>query len=104
MRPQLLDRLILPLAIPVAIAVTIAFILIGMSRILLAMPKDLAPPVALTVALVVLLASAYLATHPVSRETLRVFIAIPVLFLAVGGVLGQMRWNDKQNEHGAEAA
>lgn len=102
MRPQLLDRLILPVLIPLGILAVIAFILITMSRILLAVGTEAATPVALTIALAILLTAVYLAGNTPSRGTLRALVGIPVVLLAIGGVWGQMEWNDKKGAHGEE--
>jgi hypothetical protein len=57
------DRLLLPLAIPVGALIVIAIVLFVMSRILLAVPHLVATPIALLVALAILLLATYSATR-----------------------------------------
>src|SRR5438105_3033067 len=49
------DRLIVPLLLPVGVALLIAFIILLMSQILLVVPEAIATPIALGVALLVLI-------------------------------------------------
>jgi hypothetical protein len=58
-----MNRVIMPLLIPLS-ALAAAFVVVWIiSRVLLAAGKDLAPPIALGVALAVLLASSFVASR-----------------------------------------
>jgi plastocyanin len=74
------DRLILPIAIPVGSLIVIGIVLFIMSRVLLGVPHALATPIALLVAVAILLLFTYLATGAdISRG--QIFGGIAVLTL-----------------------
>lgn len=100
MKPQLLDRLLLPILIPVGILALIAVMLYSMSRILLAMPGDAATPVAMSVATFILLLSAYMATQPVTRRQVIGIASMLGALLIAGGVWGEMEYDGKAEGHG----
>jgi hypothetical protein len=66
-----MNRGLLALAIPVGILVFIFVVLFVFSRIMLAVPKSIAPLVALFTALAILGVSAYLASRPSSTPVAR---------------------------------
>jgi hypothetical protein len=62
-----MNRTVLPLLIPVSALIVGAIIVFTISRILLAFSKEVAPPIALGLALFVLLGAAFVSTR-VSSE------------------------------------
>jgi len=62
-----MNRVILPVLIPVSALIVGAIIVFTISRILLAFTKEAAPPVALALAVIVLLGAAFMSTR-VSSE------------------------------------
>lgn len=83
------DRLFLPLAIPIGAAVVIAAIIFLLSRILLAVPKAVAPPIALFIALGILLTAAFFASRPrITRGQVYAVLGIPGLVLLIAGIIG----------------
>lgn len=99
MRPEIRDRLILPILIPLGILVLVVVVLFSMSRILLAASSDAAPAIAIGIALAVLLGGTFFATQPVSRGQGVSMIAVPLVLLIAGGVWGQIEYSDKEGEH-----
>lgn len=84
------DRLVMPLAIPMGAIVFIALVIFLLSRILLAVPKSVAPPIALAIALGILLTGAYFGTRPspIPRWQIYAALGIPALALVVAGIIG----------------
>ena len=62
-----MNRTVLPLLIPLSALIVGAIIVFAISRILLASSKEIAPPIALGLALIVLLGAAFISTR-VERE------------------------------------
>ncbi len=98
MKPQLLDRLILPVMIPMGILVFIVVVLYCLSRILLALPEDAAPTVAIGVAIFIVLAASYVATQPISRPAVVLLVAVPSVLLVGGGVWGEIEYDGAEGE------
>ena len=100
MRPEIRDRLILPLVIPLGILLVIAIVLLGLSRIFLASPHDVAPWVALSIATAVLFGGTLFATVRISESGTWWLIGVPVLALLAGGVWGQSEYSSASEDHG----
>lgn len=76
------DRLLLPLGIPIGALVTIGVLVFLLSRVLLAVPREIATPIALIVALTILFGCAYLATRSVvDRGMILGAVAVGLLLL-----------------------
>jgi hypothetical protein len=58
-----MDRYVMPLAIPLAALLTGAVIVFAISRVLLSFSKEATPPVALAIAMVILIGSSLLAAR-----------------------------------------
>ncbi len=58
-----MDRYVMPLAIPLAALITGAVIVFAISRVLLSFDKETTPPVALAIAMVILIGSSLLAAR-----------------------------------------
>lgn len=58
------DRLILPILMPVGVVGATALLIVGIGTLLLAVGEPLAVPVAITLALGILLVGAFLASRP----------------------------------------
>jgi plastocyanin len=99
------DRLIWPLLLPVGVALIIGLIILLMSQILLVVPEAIATPVALGVALLVLIVCAVIANTPrIPRGLIYTAIAVPLLVLVLaGGASGAYRYNRAQEEAAAQA-
>jgi plastocyanin len=79
-------RVPLPVLIPIAAVVAIALITIGFSRVLLAVPKEIATVVALVTAANVLGAFAVIALRPRLSQATLVELALVVLYPVIIGV------------------
>lgn len=77
------DRLLLPVGIPVGSLVVIGVVVFLMSRLLLGVPHELATPIALVVALIILLGFAYVGTQAhVSRGQVLGFVGAGLIVTA----------------------
>lgn len=84
-------RVPLPIVIPVGALTLIAAITIGMSRILLSVPKEISVVIALAVAANVLIASAFIAMRPEAARSSWAELAIVALYpLIIGIVIAQL--------------
>jgi plastocyanin len=82
-------RLVDPLGFPVAGFVTAAFVAITLSRVLLAVSLDVAPWIALAVALLILLGCFWIASRPGVRSSALIGLAaVGGLFLVGAGIAG----------------
>lgn len=91
--PELRIRLPLPLLIPVGALLLIAIMTIGLSRILLNIPKDAAVIIALAVALDVLAAAAYVTARPrMARGAMAELLMVVLFPVIVGIVLTQINF------------
>jgi plastocyanin len=99
------DRFVMPLVIPVGVALTIAAIIFLTSQILLVVNEALATPIALGIALFVLIACSVVATSPkISKRAIYSLISVPLAVLVVaGGTSGIIRANRAQQEAAALA-
>jgi plastocyanin len=100
------ERFLIPLAIPIGAGIVIAAIILSVSQILLAVPEDVATPIALCIALIILLGCAYFATaRRLSRGIITLGVAIPAIVLFGAGIgAGIYRQENPTTEHkGAEA-
>lgn len=78
---------VIPLAIPVIAAVVIFSILWSVSRILLAMPGDGATPIAILIAIGVLLLCAFVASAPrISKGTVYAVVGVPLIAIYIAGI------------------
>ena len=84
-------RVPLPVVIPIGALVLIAAITIGMSRILLSVPKEVSVVIALAVAANVLMACAFIALRPEAARSSWAELAIVALYpLIIGIVIAQL--------------
>ncbi|MBW3595259.1 MAG: cupredoxin domain-containing protein [Actinobacteria bacterium] len=102
-------RVPLPFAIPIAALVVIAAVTIGMSRILLSVPKEAAVIIAIAVAMNVLIAAAVIANRPETAKSSWVELLIVFTYpILIGFVLAQMNLGGDTHaaaeESGAHAA
>ena len=102
MRPEVRDRLILPLVIPLGILLVTAIVLLSMSRIFLAAPHDVAPWIALGIASAVLFGGALFATVRISECGTWWLIGVPVVALLAGGVWGQSEYSSAGEDPGED--
>lgn len=84
MTPETRDRLVLPVLIPVASMAAIGLVVYALSRILLAVPKESATPIAIAAALNLLVGCALVASLPRLRSSTLVAVMV-VLGLGVAG-------------------
>lgn len=101
-------RVPLPIVIPIGAIAVIALIAVGMSRILLSVPKEVAVIVAVAIAANVLIAASFIALRPESARLSWPELAIVALYpLIIGLVLAQMGLGTGhaagEGEHGGEA-
>src|SRR5579883_362782 len=106
-RRSFADRFLIPIAIPVGAALLIGAVMLAVSQILLAVPSDVSTPIALFIALFVLLACAFLASKPdVKRPTIYAAVAVPFLVLFSAGIASGIycQTNGEKSESGVEAS
>jgi len=81
-----IDRFVVPLVLPVGVALTIALVILMTSQILLAVPEAAATPIALGIALFVLVGCSIVATTPkLSKGVIYTLVGVPVVVLLIGG-------------------
>lgn len=101
------ERFLIPLAIPIGAGIVIAAIILSVSQILLAVPEDVATPIALCIALIILLGCAYFATaRSVSRGIITLGVAVPAIVLfgaGIGAGIYRQANPKTENKGGAEA-
>lgn len=101
------DKFVIPLAIPIGAGIVIAAIILAVSQILLAVPEDASTPIALLIALLILLGCAYFATaRKLSRGVVTLGVAVPAIILFGTGIgAGIYRQANPTTEHkgGVEA-
>jgi plastocyanin len=85
MNTELRDRVVLPLAIPLGALALIGVFVFSFSRILLVVPRQLAPAVALAAALDILVVCAIVANRPASAMTYRLAAAMALASVLAGG-------------------
>src|SRR5207302_10647805 len=103
------EKFLIPLAIPIGCFVAAAIVIFCISQILLAVPGKASTPIALLIAIGILLLCAYLATTPrLTRQTLFSIVgtsfALVVVFGIVGGVYRLENPEKPGGEAGAKAA
>ncbi|HJR45451.1 MAG TPA: cupredoxin domain-containing protein [Actinomycetota bacterium] len=97
-------RVPLPIVIPIGALLLIAAITIGMSRILLSVPKEISVVIALAVAANVLIACAFIALRPESARSSWAELAIVALYpLIIGVVIAQMGLGSGHTAEGTSA-
>jgi plastocyanin len=80
-------KFVIPLAIPVIAALVIFSVLWSVSRVLLAMPGDGATPIAILLAIGVLLLCAFVATAPrISKGAVYAVIGVPLIGIYIAGI------------------
>ena len=104
---ELYHRIIDPLRVPIAAAIIVAFVVVGLSRLLLAVDKVGSVVVFSVAATVFFLLAVLLATRPsVSKNVMTAVVvvgAIVVLAIAIGGVIaGERDFEHHGDEHGGE--
>mgnify|MGYP002400715317 CR=1 FL=1 len=101
------EKFLIPLAIPVGAGLVIFCIILAVSQILLAVPEDVATPIALLIALVILLGCAYFATaRSLSRGMITLGVAVPAVVLfgaGIGAGIYRQANPTTENKGGAEA-
>ncbi len=84
-------RVPLPIVIPIGALLVIALIAVGMSRILLSVPKEVSVVIALAIAANILIASAFIASRPDAARLSWHELAIVALYpLIIGLVIAQL--------------
>ncbi|HUP69621.1 MAG TPA: cupredoxin domain-containing protein [Acidimicrobiales bacterium] len=95
-------RLLVPVGLPIATFLLAAFIAISMSRVLLAINKDLAAAVAVVVGLSVLSACAWMAARPRLKPSALVSVgALAAVSLLGAGIAGAVSGERHFEPHGA---
>jgi plastocyanin len=99
------DRWFVPFFLPVGVFFIVAAIILLISQILLIVPEQLQAPVALALAVLILVAGSAVANSPkVSRGKVIFLIGLPTVILVVAGVTaGGYRFHAAQVEAQAEA-
>src|SRR5579875_2359485 len=99
------DRLIVPLLLPIGVGAAIALIITMMSQILLVVPESVATPVALFIALLILVVAAMMSGEPrLPRGLTYSVVGLPLLALVVAGTwAGVVRYNQAQAAAAAAA-
>jgi plastocyanin len=100
------DRWFVPFFLPVGVFLIIAAIILLVSQILLIVPEQFATPIALGIAILILVAGSSVANSPkLSRGRVITLIGIPTVILVVAGVTaGGYRFHTAQLEASAAAA
>lgn len=99
------DRFVAPLGMPVVAFVTAAVIAISVSRILLAINEKVAPVIALSVAVLVLFACAWVASRPrVTSSALVALLAIAGVSVIGAGIAGATQGERRFEEKAPVAA
>ena len=101
-----LDKFAYPLLVPAAAGLLLFGIILAVSQILLAVGGTNATPIALLVAVIVLLGCSVLASAPrVTRSQMALSIAVPAVVLAAAGIGARAyRVNNKESKGGTQAA
>jgi len=82
------DRFLIPIGIPIAVLIGVGFFIVNLSRVLLAVNKDLSVVVAIVVAVLILAGSAFAANAKrISRSTLVSLLVILALAIGTSGAL-----------------
>src|SRR5438093_3717917 len=81
------DRILIPIGIPVAVLVGTGFVIVNLSRVLLAVNKDLSVVIAIAVATAILLGAAF-AASPKRRRRSRAPLGLLVVFALPVGTAG----------------
>ncbi|HVM11607.1 MAG TPA: cupredoxin domain-containing protein [Actinomycetota bacterium] len=92
------DRLLLPALLPILAILIIAILVIAMSRVLLAVPHEMATPIALGLALNVLTGAALIASWPSLRGKAVVAMLVVVGLVVVGGGVTAMAVSGELHE------
>lgn len=99
------DRLVLPLAIPVGVLAFALLIIYGLSRIYLTLPGNWATPLAAGIALGVLGAAWYFATHPaIPRAQIAAFFVVVLAVFAGAATAAAVRDSQNAGKKTTEAA
>ncbi len=99
------DRLLVPILLPIGVGCAIALIIFCISQILLVVPESVATPIALFIALFILVSAAFISGAPRNLPRVAIYgsITLPLLALVVAGAwAGIVRYN--QNTAAAAAA
>jgi plastocyanin len=86
------DRILIPIGIPIAVLVGIGFVIINVSRVLLAVNKDLSVVVAIAVATLILLGAAFAASAKRPRRS-KAGLGLLVVFALAIGIAGPVAAN-----------
>jgi plastocyanin len=103
-----LEKFILPLVVPAVAGLALFAVILAVSQILLAVGGDTATPIALLIALIVLLGcSAIASAKRVTRGQIMASVAVPALVLGVAGIGARayrVNHHEKKSEAGTQAA
>lgn len=89
------DRLIAPLEVPLMAVLGIAVVVLGVSRVLLAVSKTGSVIVAAVVAAVIFLLANFMARAKLSRSAITGIVAVIVVAVLAGGILGAAKGERK---------
>lgn len=100
---SLRDRIMAPLEVPVLALIVIAFVMIAVSRVLLAVSADAATAIALAVSTAILVVGALIAARPrIGSSVLSGILALGAVVLIVAGVAGGIAGERDFEHHGTE--
>jgi plastocyanin len=97
------DRILLPLVIPIAVLIGAGFFVVNLSRVLLAVNKNLSVVVAIAAAGIILIAATWAATRKrIARSTLVMLMAMLALVVGTGGAIAAKHGERAPEKVGAE--
>jgi len=98
------ERFLIPIVIPTAVLVGAGFFIVNLSRVLLAVNKDLSVVIAIAVAIVILAGAAWAATRPrIARSTLVALLVLLALAVGTSGAIAAKVGERKIEKHEAAA-
>jgi hypothetical protein len=93
------ERLVEPLRLPIVAAFLVAVLVLGISRVLLALPKDASVAVFGILGLVFLVGSAFIALRPKVERSLIVVLLFVLALLVIGGGIIAAAKGSREFEH-----
>jgi hypothetical protein len=99
---QIRNRVLNPIEVPAAAVLIIAFVVFGVSRVLLAVPKEASVWLTIGFAALLFVVAILLAAVPrLAKPLLSAVVAVAIIAVLVGGVLGASR-GEREFEHHEE--
>lgn len=97
------DRIMSPIEIPILALLVIGFVLVSLSRVLLAVSDDASTAIAIAVAVAILAVGTLVATRPRLGGSVRAAVlALGAVVLVVGGIAGGVAGHREFEHHGGE--